>query len=60
MRRRLEDDWFKTNVRSCVGDGKNIGFWKFRWASNLPFFDLFPTLFAKEEHQDVMIADKLS
>jgi uncharacterized protein with HEPN domain len=26
MRRRLEDDWFKTNVRSCVGDGKNIGF----------------------------------
>jgi hypothetical protein len=26
MRSRLEDDWFKINVRSCVSDGNNIGF----------------------------------
>jgi hypothetical protein len=38
------DDWFKSNVRSCVGDGQNIDFWKFKWYDNQPFCELLITL----------------
>jgi hypothetical protein len=53
------EDWFKTNVGCCVGDGKNIGFWKLKWFGNHSFKDLYPNLFVKEVSQDVMIADIL-
>jgi hypothetical protein len=43
-----------------VGDGNNIGFWKFKWFENQSFRDLFPNLFAKEEFHDVMIAERLN
>jgi hypothetical protein len=57
--RGLVDDWFKANVRCCVGDGKNIGFWKFKWYGNQPFCELFPDLFVKESYKEVPIAERL-
>jgi hypothetical protein len=53
------EDWFKTNVGCCVGDGKNVGFWKFKWFGNHSIKDLYPNLFVKEAFQDVMISDRL-
>ncbi|MCI09304.1 putative ribonuclease H protein [Trifolium medium] len=58
--RGLEVDWFKLNVGSCVGNGQDIGVWKFKWFGNHTFRDLFPNLFAKEASQDVMIAERLN
>jgi hypothetical protein len=55
----IPEDWFKSNVSCCVGDGKNIGFWKFKWYGNHCFKDLYPNLFAKDASQDVIIADRL-
>jgi hypothetical protein len=57
--RGLVDDWFKANVRCRVGDGKNIGFWKFKWYGNQPFCELFPNLFVKESYKEVPIAERL-
>jgi hypothetical protein len=54
------DDWFRSNAACIVGNGKNIGFWKFKWYGNHTFKDLYPDLFAKEVVKDVMIADRLS
>jgi hypothetical protein len=53
------DDWFKSNVGCCVGDGKNIEFWKFKWFGNQPLCELFPALYAKEAIKDVMVCDRL-
>ncbi|GAU22230.1 hypothetical protein TSUD_227660 [Trifolium subterraneum] len=57
--REAESDGFQTNVRAVVGNGNNIGFWKFKWFGNQPFNELFPNLFAKETHLNVMIAERL-
>jgi hypothetical protein len=57
--RGIEDDWFKRNVGCCVGDGNNIGFWKFKWFGNQPFCELFPALFAKEAFKEAFVADRL-
>ncbi|MCH79472.1 putative non-LTR retroelement reverse transcriptase [Trifolium medium] len=53
-----ETDWFKTHVCGKVGDGNNIGFWKFKWYGNHSFSTLFPDLFAKEVHPNVVIAER--
>jgi hypothetical protein len=58
--RGFVDDWFRSNAACIVGNGKNIGFWKFKWYGNHTFKDLYPDLFAKEVVKDVMIADRLS
>jgi hypothetical protein len=55
----LSEDWFRSNVSCCVGDGRNIGFWKFKWYGNLSFKELYPNLFAKELIRDVRLADRL-
>jgi hypothetical protein len=46
-------------VGFSVGDGRNIGLWKFKWYGNHSFKDLFPNLFAKELVQDAMLANRL-
>jgi hypothetical protein len=58
--RGLADDWFRFNVGCNVGDGRNIGFWTFKWYGNHSFKDLFPNLLAKEAVHDVSIADRLT
>jgi hypothetical protein len=44
----------------CIGNGKDIGFWKFKWNGTHPFKVLFPTLYEKEVHKDVMVVDRLN
>jgi hypothetical protein len=53
-------NWFGDNIGCCIGNGKDIGFWKFKWNGSHPFIVLFPTLYEKEVHKDVMVADRLS
>jgi hypothetical protein len=53
------ENWFKTNVRSCVGNSNNIGLWKFKWYGNHPLCKLFTDLFAKETRKDAFISDRL-
>ncbi|GAU30605.1 hypothetical protein TSUD_62250 [Trifolium subterraneum] len=54
-----EVDWFKSNVRACVGNGENIGFWNYKWLGNNTFRELYPSLYVKEENPNVMIAERL-
>jgi hypothetical protein len=42
--RGSEEDWFRPNVACNVGNGKNIGFWNFKWYGNHAFKDLYPNL----------------
>jgi hypothetical protein len=42
--RGLAEDWFRSNVGCNVGNGRNIGFWTFKWYGNQPFKNLFPHL----------------
>jgi hypothetical protein len=37
--RGFEEEWFRPNVGCSVGDGRDIGFWKFKWYGNLAFQD---------------------
>jgi hypothetical protein len=53
------ENWFKSNVRCRVGNGNNIGFWKFKWYGNQPLCELFPDLFAKKVSKDVLVAERL-
>jgi hypothetical protein len=55
----IGEGWFKSNVRCCVGNGNNIGFWKFKWYGNHSFCELFPDLFAKEAFKDVMLSERM-
>jgi hypothetical protein len=48
-----------SNIGCCLGDGKNIGFWKFQWYGNQPFSELFPELFAKEAFKEVVISERM-
>jgi hypothetical protein len=50
---------FMSNIRCGVGDGKNIGFWKFKWFGDRPFSELFSDLFSNEADKDVLIAERL-
>lgn len=50
---------FMSNISCGVGDGKNIGFWKFKWFGDRPFSELFPDLFSNEADKDVLIAERL-
>jgi hypothetical protein len=52
-------DLFGYNIGCCIGNGKVISFWKFKWNGTHSFKDLFPTLFKKETFKDVMVADRL-
>ncbi|CAJ2673784.1 unnamed protein product [Trifolium pratense] len=58
--RTADEDCFKSNVGCCVGDGNDIGFWKFKWFGNNSFGELYPNLYAKEAFKDVLISDRLS
>ncbi|GAU12446.1 hypothetical protein TSUD_229800 [Trifolium subterraneum] len=55
-----DENWFRSNVSAVVGDGTNIGFWKFKWFGNSSFRDLFPDLYAKEAFQDAFISERLN
>jgi hypothetical protein len=55
----LAEDWFRSNVGCNVGNGRNIGFWTFKWYGNQPLKNLFPTLFAKEVVPDISVADRM-
>jgi hypothetical protein len=57
--RGIEEEWFRPNVGCCVGDGKDIGFWTFKWYGNHAFKELYPNLYAKEAAKDIKIANKL-
>jgi hypothetical protein len=52
-------NWFGYNIGCRIGNGKDIGFWNFKWNGNQLFKDLFPTLYEKEVHKEVMVADRL-
>jgi hypothetical protein len=43
-----------------VGNGRNTGFWTFKWYGNQPLKNLFPNIYAKEAVQDVSIAERYS
>jgi hypothetical protein len=57
--RSLDENWFRKNVSCGLGDGCNIGFWKFRWMGNQPFCDLYPNLYAKEVSKDVLVSNRM-
>jgi hypothetical protein len=57
--RGQQHNWFTSNVRCRVGDGNNIGFWKFKWYGNQPLCHLFPELYDKEVHKDTVISERL-
>jgi hypothetical protein len=59
LERENDDNWFMSNIGSMVGDGKNIGFWRFKWYGGQSFSALFPDLFAKEAVKDVLISERL-
>jgi hypothetical protein len=52
-------DWFRSNVRSCVGNGCNIGFWKFIWCGPQSFANLYPELFLKEACPNALITERM-
>jgi hypothetical protein len=53
------DKWFMSNIGRCVENGKNIGFWKFKWFGDQPFSLLFPDLFAKESYKEALISERM-
>jgi hypothetical protein len=53
------DNWFPSNICCRVGNGNNVGFWKFKWFGNQPLCHLFPGLYAKETGKDVVIAARM-
>jgi hypothetical protein len=59
LEKLTEEDWFKKNVSCGIGNGCNIGFWKFRWWGNQPFCELFPNLYEKEVSKDVLVSSRL-
>jgi hypothetical protein len=48
----LEGGWFSSNIRSILGTGNDIAFWKDRWIGSAPLCEMFPTLFTKSMHPD--------
>jgi hypothetical protein len=59
LARGNNENRFMTNISCSVGDGKNIGFWRFKWFGDQSFSVLFPDLFSKEADKDVFIAERL-
>jgi hypothetical protein len=59
LEKLTEEDWVKKNVSCGIGDGCDIGFWKFRWTGNRPFCELFPNLFEKEVDKEVLVSNRL-
>jgi hypothetical protein len=59
LERENDENWFVSNIGSVVGDGKNIGFWRFKWYGTQSFNVLFPDLFAKEAVKNTMISERL-
>jgi hypothetical protein len=57
--RSLDEDWFRKNVSCGLGDGSNIGFWKFRWLGIQPLCELYPNLYAKEIDKDALISNRV-
>ncbi|GAU42670.1 hypothetical protein TSUD_106440 [Trifolium subterraneum] len=57
--RDFEVDWFKQHIGCRVGNGRDIGFWKFKWFGGHAFKDLFPTLFAKVTNHEVFIVGRM-
>jgi hypothetical protein len=60
LEREQEERRFMPNIGCIVGDGTNIGFWRFTWFGAHSFSVLFPELFAKEVNKEVMISERLS
>jgi hypothetical protein len=54
-----EDDggWFGCNVRSVLGDGKEIGFWKQKWIGVVRLRVVYPTCFSKSTQQNGTISE---
>jgi hypothetical protein len=46
----LEGGWFSSNIRSKIGNGNDIAFWKDRWLGSTPLCEMFPDLFTKTMH----------
>jgi hypothetical protein len=46
--RGFVEDWFRPNMACNVGNGKNIGFWKFKWYENHSCKGLYPNFYVKE------------
>jgi hypothetical protein len=53
-----EDDgsWFRYNIKSTLGDGTNIGFWKDTWLGTEPLRHTFAALYDKSTQQDCTIS----
>jgi hypothetical protein len=56
--RGTEVNWFGQNIGCCMGNGEDIEFWTFKWHGPQPFKALFPSLYDKEVHKHVMVADR--
>jgi hypothetical protein len=57
--RGTKDGCFNSNVRPCVGNGVDIGFWNFTWYENQSFSELYPDLYVKGMRQNVSVANRL-
>jgi hypothetical protein len=48
--------WFGSNVRSVLGDGNNISFWKEKWLGMVPLCVSYPTLFEALSQREPVVA----
>jgi hypothetical protein len=53
----LENGWFCGNIRSILGDGTDIAFWKGRWIGSSTLRDMFPSLFIISTQPDGNVSD---
>jgi hypothetical protein len=53
----LDDGWFCGNIRSILGDGNDIAFWKDKWLGSISLRDMFPNLYTKTMQPDSFVTD---
>jgi hypothetical protein len=53
----LDDGWFCGNIRSILGDGNDIAFWKDKWLGSTSLRDMFPNLYTKTMQPESFVTD---
>ncbi|MCI14697.1 putative ribonuclease H protein, partial [Trifolium medium] len=51
------EGWFRSNVSNVLGHGNIIRFWQDKWLGPVSFNILFPSLFNKSAHKEVVIEE---
>lgn len=51
-------NWFAYNICCKLGNGKLIGFWKFKWLGNETLSSIFPLIYHIAANLDAKITDE--